>query len=67
MKNKWMTPVSCLVVGLTWDGSSGAVGAALPGASDCWENNQVVVNFNTAVNHTHSPYLGPHGDPTVAT
>ena len=57
MKNKWMTPVSCLVVGLTWVASSGA---ALPGASDCWENNQVVGDIIATVNHTHSRYLGPH-------
>ena len=46
MNKKRLTPVSCLIVGLTWVASSGAVGSTLPahGApSGCWENNQVVL------------------------
>ena len=64
MNKKRLTPVSCLIVGLTWVASSGAVGSTLPahGApSGCWENNQVVLLFIATVSSAkRRPTPPPH-------
>ena len=59
MKKKLMRPASCFIVGLTWiactgtlvDGSlqglgDNLVGGALqPAPGNCWENNQVILDY----------------------
>ena len=46
MNKKRLTPVSCLIVGLTWVASSGAADVGtLQDGNPCWENNQVVTKL----------------------